>query len=132
MLFEMFRIPLRELLPCFMECFIKMDLNEIFTHTIASRAMRKDFAKLLTSFEIIYGEFEILFLLLSNNALNPTEITYTLNCQPAATSRIIKSLHHREFIEYENKVDDRRQVLVSLSKQGKFLIETIKESVSKP
>lgn len=105
-----------------------MDLNEIFTHTISSRAMRKEFIKILTAHSVIYGEFEILFLLHGKKSLNPTVITTSLNCQPAATSRLIKSLHQRNFVEYEHKADDRRQVLVSLSEQGASKMNDIRES----
>lgn len=108
-----------------------MNLHEIFTHTIASRAMRKDFVKSLLVYELIYGEFEILYLLYGSEALKPSEITYALNCQPAATSRIIKSLLQRKFVEYDHDQDDRRALSVSLSKQGKVVIETIKNAFKK-
>lgn len=105
-----------------------MDLDAIFTHTISSRAMRKEFIKILTSHNVIYGEFEILYLLEGDETLNPTVITSRLNCQPAATSRLIKSLHQRNFVEYDHKVDDRRQVLVSLSAQGRVKMDDIRGS----
>ena len=105
-----------------------MDLDEIFAHTVSSRAMRKEFIKILTIHDVMYGEFEILYLLQSNETLNPTTITNLLNCQPAATSRLIKSLHQRSFVDYEHKADDRRQVLVSLSEQGKSKVDGVRES----
>ena len=108
-----------------------MNLHEIFTHTIASRAMRKDFVKSLLVYELIYGEFEILYLLSGSEALKPSEITYAVNCQAAATSRIVKSLSQRGFIDYNHDQDDRRAVSVSLSEQGKVLIETIKDAFKK-
>ena len=107
-----------------------MDLHKIFTHTIASRAMRKNILKILVNFKIICGEFEILYLLQGSEGLNPSEITYTLNYQPAATSRIVNSLNQRGLVEYNHDQDDRRQVSINLSEQGKFLIETIKETIS--
>ncbi len=105
-----------------------MNLHEIFTHTIASRAMRKDFIKSLLAFELIYGEFEILFLLSGNDALKPSEITYALSCQAASTSRLVKALSLRSLVDYDHNEDDRRAVTVSLSEQGKVLIEVIKDS----
>lgn len=103
-----------------------MDLQEIFNQTIASRALRKDFTKLLGTNELIYGEFEVLFLLLDAASLQPSSITSSLQCQPAATSRLIKSLHQRSFVEYDHDEEDRRQVYVSLTEQGKKLIDKIK------
>ncbi|MDH3609791.1 MAG: MarR family transcriptional regulator [Gammaproteobacteria bacterium] len=108
-----------------------MNLHEIFTHTIASRGMRKVFVKSLLVYELIYGEFEILYLLSGSEALKPSEITYALNCQPAATSRIVKSLLQRNFVEYDQNQDDHRAVTVSLNEQGKMLIETIKDAFKK-
>jgi len=102
-----------------------VDLQEIFKQTIASRTLRKDFSKMLGKYELIYGEFEILYHLLSQASQQPSAITAFLNCQPAATSRIIKSLYQKELVEYDHDVDDRRQVYVSLSKKGQKLIETI-------
>lgn len=108
-----------------------MNLHEIFTHTIVSRAMRKDFVKSLQIYELIYGEFELLYLLSGSGSLKPSEITYALNSQPASTSRIVKSLLQRDFVEYDHNEDDRRAVTVSLSEHGKELIETIKDAFKK-
>jgi len=108
-----------------------MNLHEIFTHTIASRAMRKDFVKSLLVYELIYGEFEILYLLSGSEALKPSEITYALNCQAAATSRIVKSLSQRGLVTYDHNQDDRRAVSISISEQGNALIETIKDAFKK-
>ena len=101
------------------------DIENIYTQTVESRASRKVFGQMLKGYELIYGEFEILFLLLDKESLQPTEITALLNCQPAATSRIIKSLHQRDLLSYTNDLDDRRQVFVSLTTSGQTLINSI-------
>jgi len=104
-----------------------MDLQQIFSQTITARALRKDFSKTLGRFGLIYGEFEVLYLLLSDKSLQPSSITAHLQCQPAATSRIIKSLHQKELVEYNHDADDRRQVYVALSAEGKSLIGDLKK-----
>ncbi len=103
----------------------RTDINNIYTQTVESRALRKEFGKMLRDFNLIYGEFEILYLLLSKESLQPTVITASLNCQPAATSRIIRSLHKRNLLSYTHDLDDRRQVFVSLTKPGLKLIESV-------
>ncbi|MFK7815830.1 MAG: MarR family winged helix-turn-helix transcriptional regulator [Gammaproteobacteria bacterium] len=103
----------------------RTDIENIYTQTIESRAFRKEFGKTLKSFKLIYGEFEILYLLLGKESLQPTAITALLNCQPAATSRIIRSLHQRNLLTYNHDLDDRRQVFVSLTASGLALIKSV-------
>lgn len=103
----------------------RKNIDVIYKQTIESRALRKEFSKILKGFNLIYGEFEILYLLLNNNSIQPTVITSLLNCQPAATSRIVKSLHQRDFLNYTHDLDDRRQVFVSLTSSGSALIGSV-------
>ncbi len=106
-----------------------MNLKNIFIRTIAARKEMKTFVKMLANHNLVYGEFEILYLLNDKETLQPTDITSILHCQPAAVSRIIKSLHLQNLVVYSHDADDRRQVFISLSTKGKNMLEKIKNSI---
>jgi DNA-binding MarR family transcriptional regulator len=102
-----------------------MDIAEIFKSSIKTRKARKNLSQLLTAVDIIYGEFEILFLLLSEQPLRPSIIGTHLHCEPAAVSRIIKSLSQKNLIDYQHDNEDRRQIYVSLTKHGHSIIKNV-------
>ena len=105
-----------------------MNLKEIYTETIKSRGLRKILNRKLTEHELIYGEFEILFMLFKQNkysSLQPSKISSALKCEPAAVSRLIKSLHKKNLVSYEHGDHDRRQVLVGLTDEGSTKIGEI-------
>lgn len=102
-----------------------MNISDIFSNTIKTRHARKLFANTLSTENLIYGEFEILYLLLNEEPLQPSKIGAQLHCEPAAVSRIIKLLSEKELITYEHDDQDRRQIFVRLTKNGKSAINSI-------
>ena len=104
---------------------MQMNTPKIFKDTINNRKERKKLSKLLSELNLIYGEFEILYSLLSNQPLRPSEIGSHLFCEPAAVSRIIKSLSHKSLINYQHDDEDRRQIFISLTKLGETTISTV-------
>ena len=75
---------------------IDMNIPDIVKNTIKTRQARKQLASILSTSNLIYGEFEILYLLLNEQPLQPSKIGTQLHCEPAAVSRIIKLLSQKE------------------------------------
>lgn len=110
-----------------------MNLKEIYTDTIKSRGMRKLLSKVLATHNLIYGEFEILYMLSdlrTRKPIQPSTISSGLKCEPAAVSRLVKLLHQKDLVSYDHGDDDRRQVLISLTQNGTSTIDAIINSQS--
>jgi DNA-binding MarR family transcriptional regulator len=102
-----------------------MYIHDIIASTIKTRQARKQLSKILATASLIYGEFEILYLLSNDQPQQPSKIGAKLCCEPAAVSRLIKSLSQKALITYEHDDDDRRQIFVRLTKDGNSAIKSI-------
>ena len=104
-----------------------MDIPKIFKSNVEIRFERKNLTKLLIELDLIYGEFEILYLLFLSNQkpLQPSVIGSRLNCEPAAISRLVKLLSQKNLTTYEHDKNDRRQIFVRLTESGKTAIDSV-------
>lgn len=102
-----------------------MDIPLIYKNTINSRNSRRELSPILAEYDLVYGEFEILFLLSNDQPLRPSRIGIIINCEPASISRLIKILFQKSLITYNHGIEDRRQVLIELTKDGNSLIKSV-------
>ena len=102
-----------------------MNIPEIVASTIKTRQARKQLSQVLSTSGLIYGEFEILYILFNDQPQQPSKIGANLCCEPAAVSRLIKLLSQKNLITYEHDDNDRRQVFVRLTKSGNSKIKSV-------
>jgi len=108
-----------------------MELATVYTSNIDSRILRKSIATPLAIKAIIYGEFEVLYLLSDNERTQPSIIGRALECEPASISRTIKQLHLKKLISYDYSSDDRRKIYIKITNKGSALIESLSKLVAK-
>lgn len=100
-----------------------MNVHQLYTDSITTRGLRKRLSKTLADCDLVYGEFEILYMLKNKVPNHPSQIGEALRCEPAGISRILRSLIHKDLVTYVNDKDDRRKVFVGLTDKGKNKIE---------
>ncbi len=108
-----------------------MDIANVYTSNINARILRKKIAPLLGTNSLIYGEFEILYLLKNKKQTQPSIIGSNLGCEPASISRSIRQLHLNNYVSYDHGADDRRKVVITITKKGSDLVELISKSANK-
>ncbi len=85
---------------------------------------------LKTKSKLKHAEMGFLFLLQSlnnGNPVTPSDIVKKLNVTFAAVTHHINSLHKHGYILRKESKNDRRVTLISLSKEGKELIKSIRK-----
>ncbi len=89
--------------------------------TLAFTNMRKHNAKYHTKAHAKRSEMAIMSILESlsgKNGLMVTEIGKLLNLPPSAVTPVVNGLEEKGFVERKNSPEDRRIVLVALTKKG--------------
>lgn len=104
-----------------------MDVHKLYVDSIKTRDLRKRLSKYLADLDLVYGEFEILYMLNNKLPHQPSQIGKGLSCEPAGVSRILRSLLFKNLVTYINDKHDRRKVLVGLTNRGKIKIESVLE-----
>lgn len=107
-----------------------MQLEQLFQSTIESRTLRKLIANALTSHNLTFGEFEILYLMKNKRTLQPTHISNELHQDSGTISRSLARLNEKNLIAYTNDDKDRRRVFVNITPNGEQLIYSFVNSVS--
>lgn len=104
-----------------------MKIEDIFHCNIEARVSRKKITKLLRSKSLVYGEFEILYLIKDKKEAQPSVIGYKLECEPASISRSIKQLHNYRLVTYNYCLDDKRKIFIKITDKGSKLMDSINE-----
>lgn len=70
---------------------------------------------------LLHSEFKCLHFFDSDKKLNNSSIAEKMNMSPSRSTRIVDGLVTKDFLIREEDPEDRRNVVVSLSKKGKLL-----------
>lgn len=101
------------------------DLIKIFFFT--AKQMRICVTKNLKSLDIGFEQAGILFLLQSQGALGVNQIALLFEKDKATISRTIKALEHKNLIEREVTLTDKRSNKIQLSQLGQEKLSQIKD-----
>jgi DNA-binding MarR family transcriptional regulator len=107
---------------------IPTPLNKFAKASIELRELRKTVCGHLKFHKIVYGEFEILYLLKGKQLIQPSCIVAELVHEAATVSRLLGRLHDDDYISYNYDDDDRRRVHVQITDDGEKFIHSILES----
>lgn len=79
-------------------------------------------------FDLSLNEGMLLCSLIDNKCLSSTEIANSLGLTCSNTSKVIKAVEEKEFVERSLGKEDKRQMYFSLSKEGEAKIKEVKTS----
>ena len=112
-----------------MMCSTPAPLNRLAKVSIDLRELRKTVCGHLKFHKIVYGEFEILYLLKEKQLIQPSRIVAELAHEASTVSRLLGRLHDNNYISYNNdEVNDRRQVFIQITDDGENFINSILET----
>lgn len=101
-------------------------LNQFAKSSIELRELRKTVCGHLKFHNIVYGEFEILYLLKEKQLIQPSLIVEELAHEASTVSRLLSRLHDNNYISYNNdEVNDRRRAYVQITDDGEKFIHSI-------
>lgn len=103
-----------------------VSLNQFAKASIELRELRKTVCGHLKFHNIVYGEFEILYLLKEKQLIQPSLIAAELAHEASTVSRLLSRLHNNNYITYNNdEVSDRRREYVQITDDGDKFIHSI-------
>ncbi|MEM0900371.1 MAG: MarR family transcriptional regulator [Pseudomonadota bacterium] len=100
-------------------------INEI------SRKVRNETAAELRRHNLYPGQENLLGLLAAEGALTPSAIATSLGVRPPTITKTISRLEGQGFVEKTSSNTDRRQVTISLTKQGEKVIKAMNKVTRK-
>lgn len=103
-------------------------LNKLAKASIELRELHNTVGGHLKFHNMVYGEFEILYLLKEKQLIHPSNIVAELAHEAATVSRLLGRLHNNNYISYSNDEGDRRQVFVQITDVGEKLINSLLET----
>lgn len=77
---------------------------------------------------LTFPQFQILYSLNHRGSLKVSELADTLNLTSAAITGLTDKLCSQNYVERERATDDRRVVYVTITKEGVYAIDAVKET----
>ncbi|MDD2895726.1 MAG: MarR family transcriptional regulator [Aliarcobacter sp.] len=116
---------------------IKSKEYEIFALTLPITLIHKNMLNetecfLKTNYDLLHSHVDVLAsLYFDGNSLSPTDLYDATVFSSGGMTKVLKKLEERNLIKREASSNDKRSMLISLTKEGKELIETCMIEVAK-
>ena len=103
---------------------LKLDDQLCFALYSATNALKKAYRPVLSTLGLTYPQYLVMMVLWEKDGQMVSEIGERLFLDSATLTPLLKRMEGMDLIERVRSRDDERQVLVSLTAQGKALEET--------
>jgi DNA-binding MarR family transcriptional regulator len=116
---------------------IKSKEYEVFALTLPITLIHKNMFNdtecfLKTQYDLLHSHVDVLAsLYFDGNSLSPTELYDATIFSSGGMTKVLKKLEERNLIKREASSNDKRSMLISLTKEGKDLIENCMIEVAK-
>lgn len=94
-------------------------------------ALRKDFldycTKRLSEFDVTYGQLFVLIYISKRDRCTPKEITENMGLDAGYLNRMLGKFIEKKFILYEKSEIDKRVNIISLTEDGKKIVEVSRQ-----
>lgn len=100
---------------------LQLDGQLCFALYSASLAMNKVYRKLLRELDLTYPQYLVMLVLWEGDALTVTDIGERLYLDSATLTPLLKRLEAAGLVSRARSASDERQVIISLTSQGKAL-----------
>jgi DNA-binding MarR family transcriptional regulator len=96
---------------------------------LAQRSFLLDLSKELNRGNVSYAQFFLLGYLASEEFLTMTDISKKMGHSTAAATGLVDRLEKLGYVQRLHGSDDRRKVMVQITKKGHELVEQLRESI---
>lgn len=93
----------------------------------AHRELLMDLSWKLNNAEISFAQFFLLGYLASEDYLTMTDVSKKMGHSTAASTGLVDRLEKLGYVKRLHAADDRRKVMVQITRKGTNLVETVKE-----
>ena len=94
------------------------------TFSLLARCQEKE-SRLAESHNLLEAEFKCFRIMSSEDSLNNKDIAKRMKLSPGRVTRIMDGLVEKGYMEREIDKDDRRNMVITLSRKGKILAHKI-------
>lgn len=95
----------------------------------AQRSFLLDLSKELNKGNVSYAQFFLLGYLASEDYLTMTDISKKMGHSTAAATGLVDRLEKLGYVQRLHAADDRRKVMVQITKKGVDLVESIRQDI---
>ncbi len=93
----------------------------------AHRELLMDLSYKLNKAEISFAQFFLLGYLASEDYLTMTDVSKKMGHSTAASTGLVDRLEKLGYVQRLHAADDRRKVMVQITKKGMDMVQTVKE-----
>jgi len=100
---------------------LRLDQQLCFSLYAANLAMGKVYRKLLATLELTYPQYLVMLVLWERDELTVSDIGERLHLDSATLTPLLKRLQATGLLDRERSAEDERQVVISLTAEGRAL-----------